>query len=69
MKWHLPQRETIFEIGLAAFAASLAGGLGAIVFGRLLGATVRKARHDERAPEPGSVPPERHRNIGNVAAR
>ncbi len=62
-------RELILEMGLLVFAAGLAAGFGALLFGRTSGRARRTARRSENPPGLGSVPPERHQNVQTVAAR
>ncbi len=57
----------LVEIGLAALGGMLAAGLGVSLAGRVAGSAVRGRRRAARPPSPGTVPPDRHRNISNVA--
>jgi hypothetical protein len=57
------------EAGLALFGALLLGGLALLLGGRLGGDVLRGARHRESAPAAGSVPEDRHQNIGTSSPR
>jgi hypothetical protein len=57
------------EAGLALFGALLLGGLALLLGGRLGGDLVRGARHQAGPPAAGSVPEDRHQNIGTSSPR
>ena len=57
------------EAGLALFGALLLGGLALLLGGRLGGDLVRGARHQAGPPAAGSVPENRHQNIGTSSPR
>jgi hypothetical protein len=57
------------EAGLALFGALLLGGLALLLGGRLGGDVLRGAGHREGPPAAGSVPEDRHQNIGTSSPR
>ena len=57
------------EAGLALFGALLLGGLALLLGGHLGGDVLRGARHRARPPAAGSVPEDRHQNIGTSSPR
>ena len=65
----LPEPETLLELGLAALAGVLVGGLVVLAGGRAAGDLQRHQRDAEAPPVPGRVPPERHQHIAAVAPR
>jgi hypothetical protein len=69
MKTHVPDAETLLEIGLAVSGAVLLGGLGVLVFGSTAGRACHRRRHAAAPPAPGSVPAHRHQNIVANPAR
>ncbi len=62
-------QEFILEIGIALFALGLAVGWAALISGRATAGYKRMLRRAEKPPASGSVPAERHQNVGVVAAR
>jgi hypothetical protein len=64
-----PDRATWIEGGLVLLGLGVLGGLAALVVGRLSGDARRGARHAAHSPAPGSVPDERHQNIGGPSPR
>jgi hypothetical protein len=69
MKRGFPDTEALLEMGLAASAALLLGGLGVLLGGRLAGQARRGRRHGAAPPARGSVAAQRHRNVTANPAR
>lgn len=61
--------EALLELGVLLFAGGLATGLGALLMGRVTGATRHTAGRVASPPTAGAVPPERHQNVTSNAAR
>ncbi len=55
--------EHVLEVGFALLGAGFVTGLALLVGGRIVGDAERRRRHGEGAPEPGSVPSERHQQL------
>lgn len=55
--------ETMLEAGFALLVLAFVAGLGLLVGGRLAGDVQRRGRHAEAAPQPGSIPAERHQQL------
>ncbi len=62
-------QETLLELGLVAFAAALAAGVGIRLCGRTSGGVRHGAGRAAGPPARGSVPAHRHQNVGSVSAR
>jgi len=60
-------RETVLEAGFVVLAAGFVAGLGLLVGGQLAGQAQRRRRHTEAPPAAGSVPAERHQQLGTSA--
>jgi hypothetical protein len=58
-----PEPETVLEAGFALLALGCLAGLGLLVGGRLAGDAERRRRDAEAAPQPGSIPAERHQQL------
>lgn len=58
-----PEPETLLEAGFALLALGFVAGMGLLVGGRLAGDAERRRRHDEAAPESGSIPAARHQQL------
>ncbi len=69
MKQKRPDPETWLEAGLALLGGGLFTGILILLLSRVLGEAQRGGRSAESPPIPGSIPAERHRNIGGAAAR
>ena len=65
----LPSRESALEIGLVSLGLSLVVGFGAFLASELVGRVGRARGRARPAPTPGSLPPQRHRNISSVSTR
>lgn len=59
----------LFLAGLAVAMAGLVVAVVAVGAGGIRGGISRRRRHAEKAPAPGSVPAERHRQTRSAAAR
>jgi hypothetical protein len=55
--------EHVLEVGFALLGVGFVSGLVLLVGGRILGDAEQRRRHAEAAPEPGSVPAERHQQL------
>ena len=69
MKEWLKHRESLLEVGRAAIALMLVGGLVVLLFGRLKGRAEAAWRRAKRPPAPGTIPPCRHRGVAANPAR
>ncbi len=58
-----PEPETVLEVGFTLLGVGFVTGLALLVGGRLAGDAQRRRRHAEAAPEPGSIPAERHQQL------
>ncbi len=62
-------REMALEVGLGLFAFGLLAGVAVLILGKAAGGAQHGRQRARGAPERGSMPQERNRNIGTVAAR
>ncbi len=65
----LPSRESALEIGVVGLALTLVVGLGAVVASEVVGRIGRARGRGAAPPTPGSLPPQRHRNVAAVSTR
>ncbi len=65
----LPEPETYLELGMLAFALTIAGAGFALLFGRLFGGMDDSRRRGKAAPRAGEMPSERHQHVGVSSAR
>ncbi len=65
----MPETETILEVCMVAFAATLVAGASVLALGRRSGNANRDRAHTEPPPAAGAVGGERHRHVRDVAAR
>jgi hypothetical protein len=65
----LPSREAALEIGVVSLGLTLAIGLGALAVSELVGRLGRARGRELAPPTPGSLPPQRHRNVAAVSTR
>jgi hypothetical protein len=64
-----PDPELFLETGLAVFVGLVIGALALLGLGRIAGQVRRARLHAQPPPAPGTIPAQRHQNIGTVAAR
>ncbi len=69
MKRRPIEQESVLEIGLAMFAASIVAAFVMLLYGRASGSARQGAMRSRQAPANGSLPPERHQNTRVVATR
>jgi hypothetical protein len=63
----LCSRETVLEAGFALFTVGFLVGFATLLAGRVQGNAARRRRHRETAPDPGSIPGERHQQLASPA--
>jgi hypothetical protein len=61
-------REVVFEVGVLGLATVVVAGIAILLGSGLAGGVLRRRRHHEATPEPGSISPERHHHIQAPAA-
>ncbi len=69
MSQGLPEPETYLELGILAFALTIAGAVVALLFGRLAGGIDNGRRQAKAAPGAGEIPDERHQHVGISSPR
>ncbi len=65
----LPEPETYLELGMAAFALTIAGAAVALLFGRLAGGLDNGRKRATAAPGSGQISDERHQHVGTSSPR
>jgi len=61
-------REAVFEIGVVGLATVVLAGVAVLLGSGLAGGILRRRRHQEANPEPGSIAPARHHHVQAAAA-
>jgi hypothetical protein len=61
-------REAVFEVGIVGLATVVFAGVALLLGSGLVGGLLRRKRHHEAMPEPGSIAAERHHHILAPAA-
>ena len=63
------KRESLIEVGFVVVGVLVAVTLAVLVGGRSMGGAKRSQRHHASPPDPGSVPPSRHKATSAAATR
>ncbi|HET9016806.1 MAG TPA: hypothetical protein VFN57_14495 [Thermomicrobiaceae bacterium] len=62
-------RESLIEVGFVVVGVMVAATLAVLAGGKFMGGAKRSQRHHASPPDPGSVPPSRHKATSAAATR